>query len=306
MAKTPVKEGRTIMLQTASIPLRDGLQVGVPTWLEPNPVFDPTGVGWQEAVAATVVMIVALLGASLARRFLRRAAEHWPNAQTPIVRLLIRMAGWLILLLGATFALLLLGFELGPIVVIVVVVIAVLVVMGRPLLENICASVVLQAEAPFQIGGIVEVLGETGIVREISSRTTAVDIFDGRRIRVPNNQILNGPIVNLTERKQRRSSLRVGVEYGTDLDRARGVILATLADVESVNAEPSPEALVTEFGDSAIVFLVWLWHDPVANGTFRVTDEAARAIDRAFKREGIVIPLPQRVIRRGDANGPGM
>lgn len=288
------------MLQSASIALRGGLQVGVPSWLEPNPAFDPTGVGWQEALAATVVMIASLLAASLARRFLRRAAKRWPNAQAPIVRLLIRMAGWLIILLGATFALLLLGFELGPIVVIVVVVIAVLVVMARPILENIGASVVLQAEAPFQIGDIVEVLGDIGIVREISSRTTAIDTFDGRRIRIPNNQILNGPIVNLTERKGRRSSLRVGVEYGTDLDRARAVIMATLASVESVNAEPPPEALVTEFGDSAIVFLVWFWHDPVANGAFRVTDEVARAIDRAFGREGIVIPLPQRVIRQGD------
>jgi small-conductance mechanosensitive channel len=187
----------------------------------------------------------------------------------------------------------------------VVVVVAVLVVMGRPLMENIGASVVLQAEAPFQIGDIVEVLGETGVVGEISGRTTAIDTLDGRRIRIPNHQVLNGPIANLTERRGRRSNLRVGVEYGTDLDRARTVILTAIADTETVLPEPAPEALVTEFGDSAVTFLLWFWHEPVANGTFRVVDEVARAVDRALRREGIVIPLPQRVVRRAHPDADG-
>jgi small-conductance mechanosensitive channel len=269
--------------------------------IDPNGLIDTTGVGWQEGVAALVTVILAALAASIAGRFLTRAARRWPNLGSPVVGILVRLVRWTILLFGIAFALLLVGFEVGPIFLVLLVVLAVVVVMGRPLMENFGGGVVLQTESPFNPGDLVEILGVTGVIREISSRTTVIDTFDGKRLRIPNNQVLNSPIVNLSERGARRAEIRVGVEYGTDLDRARAVILDTVGRVDAVFTEPGPDALVNEFGDSAIVFLVWFWHEPLANGRFRVIDEVARAIDRAFRSEGIVIAFPQRVVWTGES-----
>jgi small-conductance mechanosensitive channel len=276
-----------------------------PLQIDPNALIDPTGIGWQEGVAALVTMVLAVVVASVAGRLLSRAARRWPNLSTTIVAILIRLVKWTIILLGAAFALLLLGFEVGPLFLVVLIVFAVVVVIGRPLMENFGASVVLQAEAPFHVGDLVEVLGMTGLVREISNRTTVIDTFDGRRIRVPNNQVLNSPIVNLSERGSRRAEIKVGVEYGTDLDRARAVILETMADIDAVFTEPAPEALVNEFGDSSIVFVVWFWYQPSIDHRYRTIDQVTRAVDRALRSDGIVIAFPQRVMwtRRAPTEG---
>jgi small conductance mechanosensitive channel len=279
-----------------------GLTAQIP--IDPNGFIDPTGVGWQEGVAAAATLAIAFLAASLAGRFLTRAARRWPNLGSPVVVMLVRLVRWTIVLLGIAFALLLVGFEVGPIFLIITIVIAVFVVMGRPLLENFGASVVLQAETPFRVGDLVEIVGTTGVINEVSGRTTVIDTFDGKRLRIPNNQVLNSSIANLSERRARRSEIKVGVEYGTDLDRARAVILETVGQAGGVFAEPAPEALVNDFGDSAITFIVWFWHEPAINGSYRVIDRVARAVDRAFRSEGIVIAFPQRVVWSKPGSAP--
>lgn len=274
--------------------------------IDPNELIDTTDVGWPELIAAVVTVLLALLAASLIRRFLRRAMQRWPHIESHIAGALIRLAGWVVIALGVAFALLFLGFEIGPVFLILAILAAVVIVMGRPLMENIGAGVVLQAETPFRVGDMVDILGEMGIVREISYRATVIDTFDGKRLRIPNNQVLNSSIVNISERGARRSEIRVGVEYGTDLDQTRDVIVEALSQIDIVYDEPSPRALVDEFGDSAIVFRVWFWYEPLIDGAAMVTDEVARAVDRTLRRRGIVIAFPQRVVwTRGSADGGG-
>lgn len=264
--------------------------------IDPNELIDTTGVGWEEMILAAVALIVAVALAALVRRLVRSSVLRWSGTQPDFALFMGRLAGWLVTVLGIAFALMVLGFQLGPIFLVISVVAVVLFLSARTLLENFGAGVVLQAENPFRIGELVEAAGETGVVLDITGRTTVLDTIDGRRVRIPNKDILGGPIVNFTERGALRSGLAIGVEYGTDLDRAKAVIVETLAGIDGVRAQPSPDAVVAGFGDSSIDFSALFWHRPDLEVRQQLTDRVARAIAKRFRSEGIVIAFPQIVV----------
>ncbi len=270
--------------------------------IDPNELIDTTGVGWQEVIAAAIVVAISVIVASIVRRMVTRAIRKGPDIQPGMATFLGRFAGWMVMLLGVVIALMFLGFQTGPLLLMFAIVGLILVLSGRSILENFGAGVVLQVRSPFRVGEQVEVVGRVGTVKEINGRTVIIDTPDGREVHVPNGEVLANPIVNLSTRGHLRSEITVGVEYGTDLDLARSVVADAVRDIGGVLSDPAPDVFVAEFADSTINVKVRYWHEPTVREGFVVTDEVARAIDRAFRREHIVIAFPQRVMwqRRQD------
>lgn len=271
--------------------------------IDPNEFIDPTGIGWEELAAAALAMGAAVLLAVVVRRFVVRWVMRFPNVNSGLARFVGRLAGWLVVVAGAVIALMNLGVQAAPVFLLIVIVGGVLFLSARPVLENLGAGVVLQAESPFKVGDLVQVAGAEGMVHEISGRTTVIDTYDGRRAYIPNIEVLANPIVNQSARRGLRSELMVGVEYGTDLDRAQVVIAEAAAEIEGVRNDPTPLALVKEFDDSSVNYRVLYWHDPAVLARYSATDEVARAIHRALRREGISIAFPHRVVFVRDRGG---
>lgn len=271
--------------------------------IDPNELIDTTGIGWEEGVLAAVVFIIAVVVGAIVRGLIRSAVNRWSSSQPGMARFLGRLGGWFIILLGVVAALMILGFQLGPMFLVFGIVIVILFLSARDFLQNFGAGIVIQTEGSFRIGDLVEIGGVLGTIVDITGRTTMIDTYGGQRVRVPNSYVLNNSIVNFSERKAMRSELEIGVEYGTDLGRAKTVILDTLSSVDGVLPDPAAEALVSGFGDSAIGFSVRFWHEPTLQSRYRVTDRVAREIDRRFKREGLVIAFPQLVLWQPRSSG---
>jgi small conductance mechanosensitive channel len=269
--------------------------------LDPNDLIDTRGVGIQEGVWAGAVLISAIVLGALVRRLVIRGASRWSKTRSDVALFLGRLVGWFISLLGLVAALTIVGFQPGPMFLILAVVGLILFLSARTLLENFGAGILLQAESPFRIGDIVEVDGEKGTVNDITGRATVIDTRDGRRIRIPSRDVLGNAITNFSERKGLRSSLFVGVEYGTDLERVSKTVVDALGEIDALSRHPASEALVVGFGESSINFEVRFWHEPAANVDDRLTDRVARAIARRFEAEGLVIAYPQMVVwKRAD------
>jgi small-conductance mechanosensitive channel len=109
--------------------------------------------------------------------------------------------------------------------------------------------------------------------------------------------VLDNPIVNYTAKGRRRTTLEIGVAYDADLDKARGVLLDALTNVDGVLDGPRPEVWVESFADSAVTLAVRYWHAPDVATLWRVRNEVAITCKRALDDAGISIPFPQRVIR---------
>jgi small-conductance mechanosensitive channel len=130
-----------------------------------------------------------------------------------------------------------------------------------------------------------------------------IETIDGENIHIPNKTVIDSPVVNLTDLGSRRSTLEVGVAYGTDLDHAKQVLEEAATACELTHSEPPPEALVSEFGDNAIEFQLRFWHDPLVLDGYRAVDGVARSVARVLARHGIVIAFPQRTLWWGEPDG---
>jgi small conductance mechanosensitive channel len=98
---------------------------------------------------------------------------------------------------------------------------AALAIAGQNLIRDYINGVFILIENQFAIGDVVRIAGVSGTVEEFSLRRTTLRDLDGTLHVVPNGQILVAS--NLT-RTWGRINLDVTVAYGTDVDRAIGIV----------------------------------------------------------------------------------
>jgi small-conductance mechanosensitive channel len=129
--------------------------------------------------------------------------------------------------------------------------------------------------------------------------------MDGEEVFIPNKELINEPITNLTEVGARRTTFEIGVRYGSDVELAGQVLEEAAASCDTTYPDPAPEALISAMGDHAIEFILWFWHAPGILEAQRAKDAVGRAITHAFAEHDLVIAFPQRTLWWGDGAKPG-
>jgi small-conductance mechanosensitive channel len=162
------------------------------------------------------------------------------------------------------------------------------------LVANVIAGVVLMLERPVRLGDFIEVGALVGRVDRIGLRSSTVRGLDGAEVIVPNESLLSREVVNwtLSDRK-RRVEVRVGVAYGTDLQRT----LEVLRGVAAANSEVlRGQVLFEGFGDSSLDFVLQFWAPDFAEAV-RLKSVVGLQVHDALAEAGIEIPFPQRDVR---------
>ena len=115
---------------------------------------------------------------------------------------------------------------------------------------------------------------------------------------IPNSYLLENIVVNWTLiDRLARSVIRVGVAYGSPIERVRDLIEAATRAEEAVLAQPAPMVIFEDFGDSALIFDVYYWIEANADRDLRKIRSNIRfRICALFQENGIVIAFPQRDI----------
>ncbi|MGB5187787.1 MAG: mechanosensitive ion channel family protein [Acidimicrobiia bacterium] len=277
----------------------------VPSADDVRDLVDTDSLTAWDFVAALGVVLLSIVLARLLRRFLRTVLRRFPDLSTEGALLIARAAGWIVILIGAIYALIVLNVDVGPALVVVLILAIVLFFAGQTVMQNFAAGLVLQGSPMFAVDDqIVSRLGE-GIVKEVTARTVRIETLDGEAVFIPNRELINEPLTNLTQLGARRTTFEVGVRYGTDLDLAGRVLEEAAASCDTTYPDPAPEALIAEMGDHSIEFLLRFWHDPGILEAERAKDAVGRAITHAFAHHGIVIAFPQRTLWWGDGAKPG-
>ena len=92
-------------------------------------------------------------------------------------------------------------------------------------LSNIAGGVILLLLKPFQVGDyIIEGnSGKEGTVQAIGIMYTKLLSVDNKAIMIPNGNLSNASITNVTYQEKRRVDLNVGIEYSEDIKKVRKV-----------------------------------------------------------------------------------
>lgn len=88
-------------------------------------------------------------------------------------------------------------------------------------LANFAGGVLILIFKPFKVGDVIEAQGFLGSVREISILYTIVDTFDNRRIVIPNGDLSNSSLTNMSVYETRRCDMTFGIGYDDDIDKAK-------------------------------------------------------------------------------------
>ncbi len=249
--------------------------------------------GWDVAIAIAIV-IVSVIVARIVRKLVLRWLPEVDGVPEQVSLTLSRMAGYSVIVVGVVYAASWVGVDTGPIFLLILLIAVVAFFSMKPLLENFAAGLILQTRSPFDIGDEILLDGYSGAVVEIDSRTVLIVTPDGVQVRLLNSDVVGGTLVNTTREGMRRTTVPVGVAYGTDLGRARDVLREAVVSVDEVIASPEPEIHLVRFGVSSIDFDLRFWHAPSIADELTTTDAVIESVDVALKTASIVIAFPQR------------
>jgi len=145
-----------------------------------------------------------------------------------------------------------------------------------------------------------------GWVTKISIRATTITKWDRSELIVPNRDFITQQLTNWTlSNALTRVELKVGVEYGSDVEKVRQVLLDIGRNHPAVLKDPAPYVVLMDFGDNAINFELRIYAN-YDYGRLTLRDEIQRRIVSAFKQEGIVIAFPQLDLHVRSGTGPQM
>ncbi|SDV02136.1 mechanosensitive ion channel family protein [Pseudomonas sihuiensis] len=166
-------------------------------------------------------------------------------------------------------------------------------------LANFAGGVLIMLFRPFRAGDWIEAQGVSGSVDSIQIFHTTLKTGDNKVVIVPNGSLSNGHITNYSREPRRRADINIGIDYSSDIKKAREVLLEIAQDPR-VHVDPAPVVFVTGLGDSAVNISLRVW---VATGDFwPVTFEFTELAKERLTEAGIGIPFPQRVVHLAKAD----
>ena len=265
--------------------------------------FGGTAITVSSLVLALAILIVSLLAARLLVAGLGRFRERLPGATTSLY-ILEKLGAYGIIILGLSFAIAALGFNLSSFAIFAG---AVGVGAGLGLqgvVKEFVSGLVLLFDSVIKVGDYVELPGGErirGIIQEIGTRATRIRTNDNVDILVPNSRLIEDRFVNWTLKGQtRRIHIPFSVAYGADKTLVRSIVIAaakalpfTLPD----DGVRSTQVWLVGFGESALNFELLVW--PTLYAVKRPASIYAAytwAIDDALRDAGLEIPFPQRDI----------
>jgi small conductance mechanosensitive channel len=159
-------------------------------------------------------------------------------------------------------------------------------------LGNFAGGVLILIFKPFKVGDVIEAQGYLGSVVEISILYTIVNTFDNRRIIIPNGDLSNSSLTNLSAYPTRRCDMSFGIGYGDDIDKAKATIKRLIEEDERALKDPEPMIVVGGLGDSSVNLTARAWTKSADLWPFYW--DMQERVKKAFDAEGISIPFPQR------------
>jgi small-conductance mechanosensitive channel len=167
---------------------------------------------------------------------------------------------------------------------------------AKDTLANLFSGVFIMADSPYKLGDFIVLdSGERGAVTNIGIRSTRLLTRDDVEITVPNSIMGNTKIINEAGGRHEKFRIRVkvGVAYGSEIDKVHQVLLDVAKNCHDVCKTPDPRVRFRAFGDSSLDHELLCWvTKPILRG--KILHQLNMAVYKQFIQEGIEIPFPQR------------
>lgn len=158
-------------------------------------------------------------------------------------------------------------------------------------LSNLAGGFLILLFQPFHVGDYIITQGQEGEVQKIEILYTTLQTIDNRRVIVPNGNLANNVIVNVTAAEKRKLEIKVGISYEDSIAKAKAVMERLMLQEEDILSEEERQVFVAELGESSVVIGLRCW--VMTDQYFPVLWRMNEKIKEEFDKEGIHIPYPQ-------------
>lgn len=166
----------------------------------------------------------------------------------------------------------------------------------QDVISNFASGIIILTSKPFVMGDYVNIGNGVceGTVTSVKFLVTCIETVDKQNITIPNKTITSSVVMNYTQNPLRRLRVDIGVDYDTDIQKVKD-ILVNIANMDNrILLEPTPVAYLTAFQASSINISLRCY---VPNEIYwTVYFDINEKIFLDFKKYGIEIPFNRIVV----------
>ena len=241
---------------------------------------------------AAVFFLIGVRLIKLLRKIIRKSMER-TNAELGVIQFVdsfVKATLYVVLVMGLASSF---GLDAASVVAVLgsAGVAIGLAVQGS--LSNLAGGVLILALKPFRVGDYIKesYSSQEGTVTEIQIFYTKLLTPDNQTVILPNGNLANNSLVNITMQEARRMDITVGISYRADLKKAKEVLSRILEEDEAVLKDRDRLVFVSELGSSSVVLGVrcWFRQEDFWQGKWRITENCKLKLDE----NGIEIPYNQ-------------
>ena len=164
----------------------------------------------------------------------------------------------------------------------------------QEIVANFISGLIILFERPIRVGDYVSVGENEGIVSRIQIRATTIQTLDRKELLVPNKEFITGQLLNWSlSDTTTRLIIPVSVSYGSDIPKARELLMQAAVKHERVITEPAPQVLFYGFGDNTLDLQLRCFIADVSYKLSTISD-INEEINHMFNTAGINFAFPQR------------
>ena len=188
---------------------------------------------------------------------------------------------------GKPFTTLLAGLGLGGLA---------LALAAQETIKNLFGSMVIFADKPFELGDRISVDSFDGPVERVGFRSTRLRNADGYLVTIPNGELANKTIVNISKRPYIRRVINLVLPTDTEpaqVQRALAILRDLLQDHEGQRPNLPPRVQLLDLTAAGLTIQALYWYHPPDDAAYLAFSERVNLeLLRRFDAEGIAQSRP--------------
>lgn len=176
-------------------------------------------------------------------------------------------------------------------------------------IRNLFGSVVIFTDRPFEVGERIIVDTFDGVIEEVGFRSTRLRLLTGHLVTIPNGELANKSIENVTKRPHIRRLTTMTITYDTPPEKVQEavqIIKDLLENHEGMHPDFPPKVFFNNLGSHTLDILVLYWYHPADYWKYMEFSERFNLeVFTRFGQAGIEFAFPtQTLYLAGDPNRP--
>lgn len=240
-----------------------------------------------------LVVVITWWVSNLLQRWIERAFKARGLSDPGTTAVVKRLLHYLVMAIGLAIALDTLGISLGALFAAGAIFAVGIGFAMQNIAQNFVSGLILLIERAIKPGDIVEAEGRVVRVLKMGIRSTVARTRDDEEIIIPNSSLVQTAVKNFTlDDPLYRLRIEVGVAYESDMQKVRETLTDAVGELEGRVKDRDPVVLLTQFGDSSVVWQVSAWTNDAWRAP-KLASDLREAVWWALKDQGITIAFPQ-------------